>query len=147
MAKCPVVWGNASEHSCMRDAAHEGDCACSACGKHENFNDVEEDEPRPSMDDYDGLDENGEPLIDGVGFADPTGESSLRAETPSNPRNLRCPTCHAPNRLTPLDRAAGYQCNSCSDKTEQGRDIYHSSECNDPECEESFAYVGKDSDE
>lgn len=59
-------------------------------------------------------------LIDGVGFADPGGHSALRAETDDNPRNLPCPTCGSPNRLTPLDRARGYQCNSCADKEERG---------------------------
>lgn len=61
-------------------------------------------------------------LIDGVGFADPGGESALRAETPSNPRNLPCPTCGEPNRLTPLDRKAGYHCNSCANRIERGYD-------------------------
>ena len=64
-------------------------------------------------------------LIDGVGFADPGGESALRAETPSNPRNLPCPTCHWPNRLTPLDKARGYQCDACATATERGADIYY----------------------
>lgn len=56
--------------------------------------------------------------IDGVGFADPGGRSALRAETPGNPRNLPCPTCGTPNRLTPLDVAAGYQCDACADSAE-----------------------------
>jgi len=59
-------------------------------------------------------------LIDGVGFADPGGVSALRAATPSNPRNLPCPTCKAPNRLTPADKARGYQCDSCADRAERG---------------------------
>lgn len=63
-----------------------------------------------------------EDLIDGVGFADPGGRSSLRAETSSNPRNLPCPTCGVENRLTPKDVARGYQCNSCADKAERGCD-------------------------
>lgn len=68
--------------------------------------------------------EDGEPYdyddepIDGVGFADPGGRSALRASTRSNPRNLPCPTCHEPNRLTPLDRARGYQCDECADRDE-----------------------------
>ncbi|HEY6009611.1 MAG TPA: hypothetical protein VIU40_14895, partial [Geobacteraceae bacterium] len=49
-----------------------------------------------------GPDEEDE-LIDGVGFADPGGRSALRAATKDNPRNLPCPTCGKPNRLTPLD--------------------------------------------
>ncbi len=32
------------------------------------------------------------------------GHSSLRAETKNNPRNLPCPTCGEPNRLTRIDR-------------------------------------------
>ena len=53
-------------------------------------------------------------------FQDPGGNSALRAETKDNPRNLPCPTCEEPNRLTPADRAAGYQCNSCADLEERG---------------------------
>lgn len=59
-------------------------------------------------------------LIDGVGFADPGGKSALRAATKKNPRNLPCPNCRAPNRLTPADRARGYQCDSCADQAERG---------------------------
>jgi hypothetical protein len=62
-------------------------------------------------------------LIDGVGFADPGGNSALRAETKNNPRNLPCPTCGWPNRLTPLDKARGYQCDSCANAQERGMDI------------------------
>jgi hypothetical protein len=69
--------------------------------------------------DYYGTDEW---LIDGVGFADPGGNSALRAATRHNPRNLPCPTCDAPNRLTPADRAAGYQCDTCADRCERGLD-------------------------
>ena len=54
------------------------------------------------------------------GFADPGGNSSLRAATRGNPRNLPCPTCKAPNRLTRRDRDHGYQCNSCADRDEGG---------------------------
>ena len=51
-------------------------------------------------------------------FADPGGNSALRAATPSNPRNLPCPTCEQPNRLTPADVRLGYQCDSCADAAE-----------------------------
>lgn len=72
----------------------------------------------------DNLDwDEGDYQIDGVGFADPGGESALRAETAENPRNLPCPTCHWPNRLTPIDKARGYQCDSCADAQERGYDI------------------------
>jgi len=64
-------------------------------------------------DDYEGL-------IDGVGFADEGGRSALRASTPTNPRNLPCPTCGKLDRLTPIDRDRGYQCDSCADALERG---------------------------
>jgi len=64
--------------------------------------------------DFDDRGENDDRLI----FADPSGCSSLRAESSRNPRNLPCPTCRRENRLTPADVAAGYQCNSCADRSE-----------------------------
>jgi hypothetical protein len=51
-------------------------------------------------------------------FADPGGRSALRAASRSNPRNLPCPTCGEPNKLTPKDRALGYQCDACADSAE-----------------------------
>ena len=51
-------------------------------------------------------------------FADPTGRSTLRAATSKNPRNLPCPTCKKPDRLTPADRLLGYQCDECADSLE-----------------------------
>ncbi len=73
--------------------------------------------------DMDGADiEDGEDedsfLIDGCGFADPGGNSALRAETPTNPRNQPCPTCGDENVLTPLDVKKGYQCNRCANEAE-----------------------------
>lgn len=61
-----------------------------------------------------------EDLIDGVGFAEPGGGSALRAETKNNPRNLPCSNCKEPDRLTPIDRAQGYQCDVCADELERG---------------------------
>jgi len=61
---------------------------------------------------------------DEPGFADPGGTSALRASTRNNPRNLPCPTCKQPNRLTPADASRGYQCDSCADRAEQGMDGY-----------------------
>ena len=55
-------------------------------------------------------------------FADPGGGSALRAATADNPRNLPCPNCRKPDRLTPADRARGYQCDSCADRAERGWD-------------------------
>ena len=77
----------------------------------EDFEDNDEDFDDVGADEF---------LIDGVGFADPGGNSALRAATASNPRNLPCPTCHRPNKLTPADAARGYQCDSCADAEEGG---------------------------
>ena len=63
-------------------------------------------------DDYDRDDE--------IDFAFPGTNSALRAATPTNPRNLPCPTCERPNRLTPKDVALGYQCDACADLAERG---------------------------
>ncbi len=51
-------------------------------------------------------------------FADPSGKSALRKATKRNPRNLPCPTCGKKNKLTPADRACGYQCDECADRAE-----------------------------
>jgi len=59
-------------------------------------------------------------LIDGVGFANPGGNSALRAATKKNPRNLPCGTCKRPNMLTPADKRKGYQCDGCADRDEGG---------------------------
>jgi hypothetical protein len=55
-------------------------------------------------------------------FADPGGRSALRAAGKGNPRNLPCPNCGVKNRLTPADRALGYQCDRCADRAERGWD-------------------------
>ena len=56
--------------------------------------------------------------IDGVGFADPGGQSALRRATPDNPRDQPCPTCGTENVLTRIDVQRGYQCDSCADRSE-----------------------------
>ena len=53
-------------------------------------------------------------------FQDPGGRSALRRAHKGNPRNLPCPTCGEPNRLTPADRAKHYQCDTCADLAEGG---------------------------
>ena len=58
-------------------------------------------------------------------FAEPHGHSSLRAPTRRNPRNLPCPSCGTPNRLTPADHARGYQCDQCADALEGAGDWAH----------------------
>lgn len=57
-----------------------------------------------------------------IDFMDPGGNSALRAATKDNPRNLPCPTCEEPNRLTPADVELGYQCDACADRAERGGD-------------------------
>lgn len=54
------------------------------------------------------------------GFAEPGGNSALRAASETNPRNQPCPTCGAENVLTPADVARGYQCDACADMQERG---------------------------
>jgi predicted RNA-binding Zn-ribbon protein involved in translation (DUF1610 family) len=66
---------------------------------------------------YDEDDDRDEPQ-----FADPGGNSALRAATKNNPRNLPCPNCGKKNRLTRADRARGYQCDECADRLERGGD-------------------------
>jgi hypothetical protein len=73
---------------------------------------LDEDESFGPDYDYDGDDD--------LDFADPGGNSALRAASATNPRNLPCPTCEAPNRLTPKDVALGYQCDACADRAERG---------------------------
>ena len=53
-------------------------------------------------------------------FAEPGGDSALHPAGRGNPRNLPCPSCRQPNRLTARDQAAGYQCNQCADRDERG---------------------------
>lgn len=59
-------------------------------------------------------------LIDGVGFANPGGNSALRAATRDNPRDEPCPNCGAENVLTRIDVQRGYQCDRCADMAERG---------------------------
>jgi hypothetical protein len=70
-------------------------------------------------DDYD--DENLDDALN-MEFADPGGRSALRAASKHNPRNLPCPNCGKPNRLTPADQALSYQCDACADRAENGWD-------------------------
>lgn len=53
-------------------------------------------------------------------FANPGGNSALRASSGRNPRNLPCPTCGAENVLTPADVRRHYQCDDCADIAEGG---------------------------
>lgn len=85
--------------------------------------DEEIDTPRIdyALTDYDWMDDRDSyPEYDDIDFADPGGRSALRAATIDNPRNLSCPTCGEPNRLTPADRERGYQCDECADRVERG---------------------------
>ena len=77
---------------------------------------AEYEDEEPDYDDWQS-DWDGE---DGICFADPGGKSALRAASATNPRNLPCPSCGKANRLTPADRALGYQCDACADQAERG---------------------------
>lgn len=66
---------------------------------------------------WDGYDED-EDEFDREQFANPG--SALRASSEKNPRNLPCPRCRRPNRLTPADKARGYQCDACATRAEGG---------------------------
>jgi len=61
---------------------------------------------------YDG----GEPYDGMDSFYEPGGKSALRA----GKRNLPCPTCGEPNKLTAADVRHGYQCDDCADRDEGG---------------------------
>lgn len=68
----------------------------------------------------DSDDDRGERWRDeeGYGFADPGGNSALRAASKGNPRNRPCPTCGRKNMLTPRDVQLHYQCDRCADAAE-----------------------------
>ena len=73
--------------------------------------------------DYDDYEYEGEDEYEAdydLDFADPGGNSALRAATKDNPRNLPCPTCGEPDRLTPKDVQLCYQCDRCADRDEHG---------------------------
>lgn len=57
-----------------------------------------------------------------IDFADPGGNSALRAASPTNPRIHACPTCGNENVLTTEDVRLGYQCDACADRAERGYD-------------------------
>lgn len=65
------------------------------------------------MPDYEDFDDEGRY----IGRFANTG-SALRAASDRNPRNLPCPTCGEPDRLTPADVRHGYQCDECADRAE-----------------------------
>jgi len=79
--------------------------------RHVYGDDEDEDEQE---DYYDYEDE------DGIDFMQ--SGSALRAASHDNPRDQPCPTCDAPNKLTPADVELGYQCDHCADKSERGYD-------------------------
>jgi hypothetical protein len=82
--------------------------------------DPDEDYDDEDYDDEDAGDFDLDDEDDRSMFADPGGKSALRAATPDNPRDLPCPTCHQPDKLTPADKALGYQCDDCADRAEGG---------------------------
>jgi len=119
------------------------DPSCFWCGATDHEDDdctVGDGDDNNDMDDpdYDPIRD-----IDGHGFADPGGNSALRAATfgtcprcrkniesiddycrhcggQLNPRKFPCPTCERPNKLTRLDVEHHYQCDACADDLERG---------------------------
>lgn len=98
-----------NEYNCHCGASCDVSGMCSNCQEEEDYHTGEED--------WDMIDPHDRGCLD---FADPGGNSALRASSPSNPRNLPCPNCDTPNVLTPADRERGYQCDSCADRAERG---------------------------
>ena len=106
------------------DAGPEAEHQCSECGEEVLESELtddgclyceDSDEESYGPDYHDGPRFTGEP-----GFADPGGNSALRAASESNPRVHPCPNCGSANRLTPADVARSYQCDPCADRAEQG---------------------------
>lgn len=83
---------------------------------------IDEDrEPEDDEDDPDGREPGDrDDDDDRAMFADPGGDSALRAASATNPRDRPCPTCLEPNRLTREDVALNYQCNTCARQAESG---------------------------
>lgn len=75
-------------------------------------------EQRFNDEDYDDYNDDYDDDYDD--FADPGGNSALRASGPNNPRSYPCPTCGQKNVLTLKDVNLGYQCDSCADRAERG---------------------------
>ena len=92
------------------DYEDEDDCDCEDCDdceerEYQSLLARELSAARSALDcDYDGEED----------FADPGGRSALRVGV----RNLPCPTCGQPNRLTAADVRHGYQCDECADRAE-----------------------------
>lgn len=102
--------------TCAICGGDDDDCDhCAACGAPRCRSCREAGEECPCDDEDTELD-----LEDRSEFADPGGESALRAATPDNPRVFPCPTCGQPNRLTGQDVQRHYQCDDCADKEEAG---------------------------
>jgi hypothetical protein len=102
-----------------------GDTACPWCGTAQGTYSAPEapdgpDVDAPEGDELDAEYDAHEDAIAPLDFADPGGTSALRAATPSNPRNLPCPNCGQPDKLTPADVRAGYQCDDCANAAERG---------------------------
>lgn len=119
MDRCPHCGGEDLYMNQCYDCGEyldDEDEGCADCGEYECVcDDFGGDEDYDWMDDRDSY-----PEYDDIDFADPGGRSALRAATIDNPRNLSCPTCGEPNRLTPADRERGYQCDECADRVERG---------------------------
>ena len=101
----------------VRSGEINADAICYAC--HENESTTAFMGQKLCWDCYKAL-AKGEHKGDVCAFADPGGNSALRAAGPGNPRVHPCPNCQEPNRLTPQDVAKGYQCDTCANNAERG---------------------------
>jgi len=57
---------------------------------------------------------------DGPDFADPGGAQCTEGGEQAQPAQSAVSDCGKKNRLTPADRAQGYQCDTCADQAERG---------------------------
>jgi len=112
---CPI---DDEENACAtcNFGREQGDGSCYACNSGTG---VSEFLGRELCADCYNAVKHGKALPDNGHFADPGGNSALRAAGPGNPRIYPCPTCGAANRLTPLDKQRGYQCDTCADNCER----------------------------
>ena len=84
------------------------------CETEEVWDDDPDEDDDPNKDEYYDEDCGDMPYCGEDAFYDPGGRSALRAGV----RNLPCPTCGQPNRLTAADVRHGYQCDECADRCE-----------------------------
>lgn len=76
------------------------------------------DDPDDDSDIEDGVDDDFDDH-NGFEFTIPCCDSNIRDATPDRPRNLPCPTCCKPERLSAAEIVAGYECDECAHRVER----------------------------